>query len=179
MVGFVGVLVISWPKLTLLSAPGAMEQREVLGVVIVLLSAAVSAVAITLVRRLVHTERTATIVLWFSLTASAASLATLPFGWSALTPAQAAMLVCAGFCGGAGQMLMTEAYRHAELSMVAPFEYSSMLLGVALGYLIFGEGPTAYVLVGGAIVIASGLVIIWRERRLNLARIKARELAGT
>ncbi|TIW73572.1 MAG: EamA/RhaT family transporter, partial [Mesorhizobium sp.] len=67
-----------------------------------------------LVRNLVQTEKTATIVLWFSSTASVLSLFTLPFGWQALTPLQAALLVFAGFCGGLGQILMTAAYRHAE-----------------------------------------------------------------
>ena len=59
--------------------------------------AAISAVAMLLVRSLVHTEKTATIVLWFSATASVMALLTIPFGWQALTPFQAAFLVTAGF----------------------------------------------------------------------------------
>lgn len=176
-VGFIGVLVISWPKLTLLSGGTGLESSETIGVMVSLSAAAISACAITLVRRLVQTERTATIVLWFSLSASAASLLTLPFGWQALQPWQAAVLVLSGFFGGAGQMLMTEAYRHADLSTVAPFEYSSILIGIAVAFVLFGEVPTLYVIIGSAIVILSGLVIIWRERKLNVAQLKAREIS--
>ena len=174
--GFCGVLIISWPRLTLLTSGAEVGHAEAFGVLICLLSAAISAVAITLVRRLVRTENTATIVLWFSATASVAGFATLPFGWAALSPAQASLLIAAGICGGTGQLLMTEAYRHAELSTVAPFEYTSMLLGIIIGFLAFGDVPTPNMLLGGAVVVASGLVIIWRERRLNPDRLRARQV---
>jgi drug/metabolite transporter (DMT)-like permease len=174
--GLFGVLIISWPNLTLLAGGGGMESAQALGVIALLASAAVSAAAMILVRRLVATERTSTIVLWFSLTATVMALFTVPFGWAALSGWQAASLVAAGFCGGLGQILMTEAYRHADLSTVAPFEYSSMLLGIAVGYFVFGDVPTAYTLVGGTIVIAAGIFIIWREQRLGLERGAARKV---
>jgi drug/metabolite transporter (DMT)-like permease len=130
-----------------------------------------------LVRRLVAVERTATIVLWFSLTASIFALATIPFGWIALSPWQVTFLVAAGVCGGLGQILMTESYRHAQMSTIAPFEYTSMLLAIAVGFFIFGDLPTVYMLVGGAIVVGAGLFIIWREHRLGLERGKARKVS--
>ncbi|PWJ92856.1 drug/metabolite transporter (DMT)-like permease [Mesorhizobium loti] len=174
-VGLVGVLIISWPELTLLSSDEALDDQEVLGVVAALVAAAISAVAMLLVRNLVQSERTATIVLWFSVTASIMSLLSLPFGWQALTPLQAALLVAAGFCGGLGQILMTAAYRHAEASVVAPFEYTSMILGVVVGYLVFGDVATLNMLVGGLIVVAAGIFIIWRERQLGLERTRTRK----
>ena len=175
VIGLVGVVIISWPKLTLFTSPGGMDNGEVLGVAAALGSAAVSAVAMLLVRSLVHSEKTPTIVLWFSLTASVAGLLSLPFGWEPLTPAQFAFLVACGFCGGMGQILMTEAYRHAEASTVAPFEYTSMILGLIVGYLAFGDRPTIHILVGGAIVIGAGIFIVWREQRLGLKREAADE----
>jgi drug/metabolite transporter (DMT)-like permease len=175
-IGLVGVIIISWPKLTLLTAPGGLGDQELLGVIAVLISAGISAVAMLLVRSLVQTERTATIVLWFSLTASAAALLSLPFGWQWLTPVQAALLVGSGFCGGIAQILMTQAYRHAEVSVVAPFEYTSMILGIAVGYAVFGDIPTLNTLAGGAIVVAAGIFIIWRERQLGLPRGAARKV---
>ncbi|TGZ36961.1 EamA/RhaT family transporter, partial [bacterium M00.F.Ca.ET.162.01.1.1] len=92
----------------------ALDDQELLGVIAAFAAAAISAVAMLLVRNLVQTEKTATIVLWCSVTASVMALFSVPFGWQALTPTQAALLVVAGFCGGLGQILMTSAYRHAE-----------------------------------------------------------------
>lgn len=175
-VGFLGVVIIAWPKLTLFSAGAPLAEGEALGVVAMLAGAAVSAVALLLVRRLVATEKTATIVLWFSLTATVVSLMSLPFGWAPLSWTQAAFLVSAGICGGLGQLLMTQSYRYAEMSTIAPFEYTSMLLAIVVGYLAFGDVPTPHMLVGGAIVVGAGLFIIWREHRLGLQRGAARRL---
>ncbi|TIM55731.1 MAG: DMT family transporter, partial [Mesorhizobium sp.] len=83
--------------------------------------------------------------------------------------------IAAGFCGGLAQILMTAAYRHAEASVVAPFEYTSMLLGIVVGYLAFGDVPTVHMLIGGVIVVAAGIFIIWRERQLGLERARTRQ----
>lgn len=174
-VGLIGVLIISWPKLTLFTSEAGMSNQEAVGVAAALISASLSAVALLLVRRLVQTERSATIVLWFSLSASCAALISIPFGWETLSYGQAGWLVSAGICGGVAQIFMTESYRHAEASTVAPFEYTSMLLGVGVGYFVFSEIPTIHTLIGAAIVISAGIFIIWRERRLGIqrARVKA------
>lgn len=169
-VGLLGVLIVSWPNLTLFTSGAGMSDKAAMGVVAALAGAALSAVAMLLVRNLVHTERTATIVLWFSLTASVMSLLSIPFGWQSLTWEQTALLITGGFCGGIAQLFMTEAYRHAEASTVAPFEYTSLLLGIVVGYLVFGDLPTIHTIIGGAIVIGAGIFIIWREQRLGLER---------
>lgn len=174
IVGFVGVVIIAWPNLTLLTGGGWLGSDEAAGVIAILLGAATSAVATLLVRRLVMTEKTPTIVLWFSVTATVVALFTLPFGWVSLTQWQFAALVGAGICGGVGQILMTQCYRHAELSTIAPFEYTSMVLAIIVGYFAFGDVPTLYTLVGGLLVAAAGIFIIWRERQLGLRRAAAR-----
>ncbi|MGB3386924.1 MAG: DMT family transporter [Pseudaminobacter sp.] len=176
VIGLIGVFIISWPKLTLLDGDAAIGNVQAIGVIAALAAAAVSAVAAILVRSLVHTERTGTIVLWFSLTATIVALVTYPFGWASLTVAQATFLICAGLCGGLGQLLMTEAYRHAQLSTVAPFEYTSMILAIAVGYFVFADIPTIHMLVGGLIVVGAGIFIIWREQRLGLERGAARKV---
>jgi drug/metabolite transporter (DMT)-like permease len=176
-IGFVGVLIISWPKLTLVSGAGLFGAEEALGVLAVLGAAAVGAVAMLLVRRLVNTETTSTIVMWFSMTATVLSLATIPFGWDPLTAWQAAFLIAAGICGGLGQMLLTQSYRHADVSTIAPFEYSSMLIAIVVGYYAFGNVPTGETIIGGAIVVAAGIFIILREQRLGLERARARKAA--
>lgn len=176
VVGLAGVIVIIWPRLTLFTSGTPLGDTEALGVAAVLASAVISAFAIIMVRRLVATERSGTIVIWFSLTASVAGLLTLPFGWISLSQTQILALIGAGICGGVGQILMTESYRHADMSTVAPFEYTSMVLGIAAGYVFFGDLPTPNMLVGGLIVVGAGMFIIWRESRLGLERGKARRV---
>lgn len=174
-VGLVGVVIVSWPKLSLFSSGAAIDHDELLGVLAAFLGAALSAVAMLQIRNLVSTEKSAVIVIWFSLTASVAGLLTFPFGWQAIDVRTAAFLVSAGICGGVAQIFLTEAYRHAEASTVAPFEYASMLLAIAVGYFTFGERPTIHIVVGGAIVIGAGIFIVWRERQLGIERRTAKE----
>jgi drug/metabolite transporter (DMT)-like permease len=176
-VGMVGVVIVSWPKLSVFGSGAEMGQREFVGVLAAFGAAAASAVAMLLIRNLVTTEKSATIVLWFSISASAIALLSLPFGWSWLTPTQALFLILAGCCGGIAQVFMTEAYRYAEASTVAPFEYSSLILGLLIGYLAFGDMPTPHMIVGGLIVVGSGIFIVWRERQLGLQRDRARKVA--
>lgn len=178
VLGFAGVVIVSWPNLSLITGGAGFGHEQTSGSLAVLLSAALSAVAVMLVRRLVATERSATIVLYFSVTATLLSLLTLPFGWADLSLAQFSCLAGAGIAGGIAQILMTESYRHADMSTIAPFEYTSMVLGIGAGYFFLGEVPTVYTIFGGAIVVAAGLFIIWREHRLGLPRGTARKVVA-
>ncbi len=139
-----------------------------------LTSAALRALAQIHIRRLVATEATSAIVFYFSLTATTLSLLTLPFGWVLPDPATFAMLVGAGLIGGAAQICLTSAYRDAEAAVLAPFDYASILFAILIGYTVFDETPTAMVLMGSAVVMVAGVIIIWRERQLGLQRGKAR-----
>lgn len=177
LVGLVGVIIIIWPRLTVFSGGISDMSGATLGAVSALVAAGFAATAMVLVRKLVETERSATIVLYFSLTSSIFGLATLPFGWVMPTTEQFALLIGAGIFGGIGQILLTESYRHADMSVVAPFEYASLILSVAIGYVIFHDVPTIEMLVGGAIVVGSGLFIIYREHKLGLERKKASEVS--
>jgi drug/metabolite transporter (DMT)-like permease len=176
LAGMIGVVIIAWPKLSVLTGGAEAGRSEAVGVIFMLTAAMMAAVTMLLVRRLVETERTATIVLWFSVTASVFSLATIPFGWISLDMEQALLLIGAGFFGGVAQLFMTQAYRHASMSTIAPFDYSSMLIGIAAGYFFFSDIPTVETLVGGAIVVAAGVLIIWREHQLGLERRRARRV---
>jgi drug/metabolite transporter (DMT)-like permease len=171
VVGFVGVVIVAWPRLTLFTT--GVDGRAAAGVGVALLACACAAVAMLMVRRLVKTERSATIVLYFSMTSTLLSLLTIPFGWVLPTPTQAACLVGAGLCGGTAQILMTESYRHADMSVIAPFEYASLIFSVIIGYVFFSDVPTVFMLVGGVIIVGSGLAIIYREGRLGIDRAQA------
>lgn len=84
------------------------------------------------------------------------------------------MLAAIGLFGGVGQILLTHSYRFADASTIAPFDYSTMIWTVIVGYLVFSEVPTIEVLVGAAIVIGAGVFVIFRERALGLDRSKER-----
>jgi drug/metabolite transporter (DMT)-like permease len=172
--GLTGVLIVLSPRLTILSGE-ASGHREAFGAMLVLGGAVFAALAQVFVRKLVMTENTSAIVFWFSLTATLLSLTTLPFGWVIPTGIEAATLVGGGLLGGVGQILLTSSYREADASLVAPFDYASMLFALLIGYFVFAEVPTWTMLLGAAIVITAGILIIWRERKLGLERAKGRK----
>src|SRR5690606_30416908 len=110
------------------------------------------------------------IVFYFSLFCAIAGALTLPFAWHPPTWAELAGLVSLGVLGGLAHIFLTESYRHAAASVVAPFDYSTMIWAMLFGYYVFSEVPTAAVYIGSAIVVAAGLFVIWRERQLGLQR---------
>jgi drug/metabolite transporter (DMT)-like permease len=174
VLGLVGVLIVLSPRLTALQ-DDAVETAETLGAMLVLGGAVFTALAQVFVRKLVLTESTSAIVFWFSATATLLSLVTLPFGWVIPSGREAAMLVAAGLLGGVGQILLTSGYREADASVVAPFEYVSMLFALGFGYFLFDEVPTATMLFGALLVVTAGILIIWRERTLGLERARQRK----
>ncbi|MFA8443739.1 DMT family transporter [Yoonia sp.] len=173
--GMVGVLIVLSPRL---SVGASLNTSETLGAVVVLMGAVLAALAQVFVRKLVATESTAAIVFWFTMTSSVMALFTLPWGWVMPTWQVAAMLIMAGLLGGIGQIFLTSSYRYADASLVAPFDYTSMILALAIGYFIFDEVPTGTMLIGAGIVISAGVLIIWRERALGLQRAQQRKATG-
>lgn len=170
--GMVGVMIVLGPRLSV--GPDAASMAEAFGAMLVLGGAVFAALAQVFVRKLVMTEATSAIVFWFSLTATLLSLVTLPFGWVWPTPVEAAVLVGAGLLGGIGQILLTASYREADASLVAPFDYASMLFSLGIGYFVFAEVPTRTMLAGAALIVTAGVLIIWREHRLGLQRAEQR-----
>ncbi len=174
--GLVGVMIVLSPRL---SVGAQMDPIQTLGAVVVLGGAFCAALAQVFVRKLVATEGTAAIVFWFSVTASCLSLVTIAWGWVWPTLGEFVLLILCGILGGVGQIFLTSSYRHADASLIAPFEYTSMLLALGVGYFVFDEVPTWTMLGGAAVVISAGVLIIWRERALGLERARQRKATGT
>lgn len=166
--GLTGVLIVLSPNIRAESVAG-------FGAMLVLTGAVFSALAQVFVRKLVMTEKTPAIVFYFSVTSSLLSLLSIPFGWVMPSAWQAMLLVMAGVLGGFGQILLTSSYRWADASLVAPFDYASMIFALLIGYFVFAEVPTLTMLAGAALVILAGVLIIWRERRLGIERAKGRK----
>ncbi|MFM7336290.1 MAG: DMT family transporter [Tabrizicola sp.] len=173
ILGMIGVLIVLAPRLSI--DPETASIAEALGAMLVLGGAVFAALAQVFVRKLVNTEQTSAIVFWFSVTATALSLTTLAFGWVWPTPREAITLVGAGLLGGLGQILLTSSYREADASLVAPFDYASMIFALGIGYFVFAEVPTLPMLGGAALIVTAGILIIWRERKLGLERARQRK----
>lgn len=176
--GLVGVGIVIAPRL---SFDAGYSDMATLGALFVLAAAILRALVQIHVRRLVQTESTSAIVFYFSLTATCLSLITLPLGW--LFPVlawtnpgwfAAGLVILAGLIGGVAQIMVTSSYRFGSASMLAPFDYASMIFASLIGWFVFAEVPTPTMLVGAALVIAGGVLIIWRERQLGLDRSKSK-----
>ena len=175
-IGFVGVLVMLWPHFNIEHFAIAGSVSGAIGALCAVGGAVTNAGSVIQTRRLTTTETTSSIVFYFSLICAIAGLATLPFGWITPTSGQLAALICLGIFGGLAHILLTESYRYAAASVVAPFDYTAMVWAFLLGYVFFKEVPTLPVYIGSGIVAAAGLFVIYRERQLGLQR--AREAEG-
>ena len=177
-IGLVGVIVMIWPYLDIWGTFYVGSTERTIGAICALTGAFLNAGTVIQTRRLTMSETTSSIVFYFSLICALAGLATLPFGWLPITFAEGVMLVMIGVIGGLSHILLTESYRHAPASVVAPFDYTAMLWAFVLGYFVFGELPSLFVYVGAVIVVGCGLFVLWRERQLG-AQIKASAFEGS
>lgn len=163
LVGFVGVL--------FMVSPGSAGAEDLWPSLIVLGGALAWALAMISIRRLGSLgESGVSIVLWFAIGCSVVSLAASLPVWVWPSPTQWAMLLGVGITSAIAQLLMTEAYRQGEPTLVAPFEYSGIVWTTLLGALIWAEAPDRWDAVGILILVGSGLYIWRREVQLGLKR---------
>lgn len=176
LVGFGGVIVMLIPHLDMSQyvTAGAMSVATV-GSIFALVAAFCNAGTVIQTRRLTQSETTSSIVFYFSLMTALAGLVTLPFAWHTPTGSELLMLIATGVFGGIAHIFLTESYRYAAASVIAPFDYTSMLWALLLGYWLFGELPTTLVYAGAVIVSGAGLFVIWRERQLGIQRAQEAE----
>lgn len=155
-VGFAGVLLVTRP------GTGGIHPAALL----MFAGALCYAVYGIMTRALARTDSNETTLFYTNLVGVVCMLPVLPFVW---TPPQDvlswALMLVMGFFGGLGHYLLIVAHRLAPASVLSPFIYSQMVWMIALGYLVFGDVPNEWTLMGAGIVIASGLYLIHRERR--------------
>lgn len=173
--GFVGVIVMLWPYLDIWSLFYVGSPARTIGALCATVACFTNAGTVIQTRRLTDSESTPAIVFYFSLICAIAGLATLPFGWLMPTRMEFFGLAMIGVLGGLSHLLLTESYRYAPASVVAPFDYTAMIWAFMLGYALFGELPSAFVFVGAAIVVACGLFVIWREHQFGVERLRSIE----
>ena len=169
--GFAGVLLIVQP---------GTGDVPLTGASVALVAALLTASVTIVIRRLGATERAATTVFWFAVSSL------VPLGLAMLlferTHDAVTWMMLGGMAlaGGLAQLTLTAALRLAPVALVMPMDYTSLLWALLLGSWIFGEMPTPWIWVGAPIIIASGLVIVWREHRLHrLAALSAEAATPT
>ena len=155
--GFLGVLLIVQP---------GTGQVPLLGASVALVAALMTASVTIAIRRLGATERATTTVFWFA--ASSLIPLAIMMLWFADSHDAATWAILGGLAlaGGLAQLTLTGALRLAPVALVMPMDYTSLIWAVLLGIWIFGELPTPWIWIGAPIIIASGLIIVWREHRL-------------
>jgi drug/metabolite transporter (DMT)-like permease len=186
--GFVGVVIMLMPHWagTAQSATAFSADWRPIGAAFGLLGAVCAGFATIETRKLTAQHTTGSIVTYFMLLTTLIGLLTFVVGWIDPQHAwkmpnarDAMLLVTMGVMGGIGQITLTESFRHADASIIAPFDYISMVWAVAVGWLLFGELPAAVVFIGSATVVAAGIFVIWRERQLGLDRRRQKESGPT
>ena len=156
IVGLIGVIIMVRP-----SASGVVS----LGSLAALIAALAYAVNGITVRLLTRTDSTASVVVWtISLMTTFSLMLALP-DWVTLEPRHYRWLLLLGALAAVGSYGLTEAFRSAPAAVVSPLEYTALLWGILIDRLVWHVLPSARVCCGGAVVIASGLYLIWRERR--------------
>jgi drug/metabolite transporter (DMT)-like permease len=157
--GFGGVMIMIGPHLSLDSA------RSSLGVLLALASAISAAMAMLFLRGMSSREHPLTITFYFSLTTLACAALGALGHWPVPTASQWLLILLGSVLGLLFQLLLTHSYRHASATTLASLEYTSMIMAVLIGYLVFGEVPGIAVWIGAPLVIQAGLLILWYEYR--------------
>jgi drug/metabolite transporter (DMT)-like permease len=156
LVGFIGVLLITnptsgieWPMLMMLAAAFGW------------------ALVANITRILGETENTSTL-LFYTLFGFSIALAVPQFWiWQPIDMQTIGIIAVVTFFGVIAQFCLTKAYSIASPSLIAPFEYTALIWSAILGFLIWGDVPDIYAIIGAALIVGSGLYIIHRERVAN------------
>jgi drug/metabolite transporter (DMT)-like permease len=158
-IGFIGVLIIINPS---------SSEFSIYMILPIIFCIFFAMVAIS-IRLLSETEPTYLIALYFTIFAFIASLFTIPFGgW--MVPDSLfdfGMLAAVGVFGGIGNLALTASFKHAEVSVVTPLKYLSLIYGILFGYIIWNEIPAWNTYIGTFFIIISALVILRREKVLK------------
>ncbi len=154
VLGFAGVIVLVWPELSKTSGEGT----RLLGYAIGFAAAILSALALIMVRSLNKTESPGAIALYFVLASMIGGVATLPWGWVTPDMLTLGFLILSGLFGGFGHIAMTMAFRYAEASRLAPFEYVALLWPLLADVFLFSLGLSPAFLLAAPLILAGAVI---------------------
>jgi drug/metabolite transporter (DMT)-like permease len=168
LIGFFGVLVVT--------NPGANSLT--LGALFALTNAVMYGTVTVAVRGMTRTESANTLVIWQASVLAFFHSFLLLFGWRSPTPLDAAMLFGTGFINAIGQWFWTKALHLAPAPAVTPFYYLMLVWALVIGFAVWGDVPSISLLIGSAIVVATGLFLFLREARLQQSLHASRRSAA-
>jgi drug/metabolite transporter (DMT)-like permease len=167
IIGFVGVIFISRP---------GFETANIFYIFPVIFCLGFAAVCILIRKLTLYGESVWLIAFYFTLVSGLGGLATLPFGgWLIPTKTDFILLVLIGIFGSVANLLLTQSYKLAEVSLTTPLKYLALVYAIAFGFFIFQEIPSSYTILGATLVVISSLIIFTRERQLKKAVIMPRQ----
>jgi drug/metabolite transporter (DMT)-like permease len=167
IIGFIGVIFISRP---------GFETANMFYIFPIIFCLGFAAVCILIRKLTLCGESVWLIAFYFTLVGGLAGLATLPFGgWLMPTKIDFILLALIGIFGSVANLLLTQSYKLAEVSLTTPLKYLALVYAIAFGFFIFQEIPSSYTILGATLVVVSSLVIFTRERQLKKTVIMPRQ----
>ena len=155
-IGFVGVLVIIKPGTDLFQLKSLLPIGSALFMASVYLTT----------RSLMNTESSTSIVFYYSFALLFTSLIFFPSDFIIPDTFNLILALSLGIMGSMGHYFMSQAARHADVAVTSPFEYSSFIFVGLMGYFFFYEIPSNSVIIGGILIIISGVYVAYRERKV-------------
>ncbi len=157
IIGFTGVIIMVQPT----------GDVYTLGIAVAMIAACMHAALQVVLRYLGRFERPLTVTFYFVVIGTLVTALPLPFVAVRPTVAEIPLFFGVGLSGAAAQWLLSTAFHHAPAAIVTVFNYSGIVWATLFGWMIWNEWPLPAVLAGGVVVIASNLLMIWRESRLG------------
>ena len=165
--GFFGVLFISRP---------GFESMNYYYIFPIIFCIGFAAVCIFIRKLTLYGESVWLIAFYFTLVSGLCGLATFPFGgWTMPTKFDFILLVLIGIFGSVANLLLTQSYKLAEVSLTTPLKYLSLVFAIVFGFFIFQEIPSHYTIFGALLIVISSLIIFTREHQLNKPVIMPRQ----
>jgi drug/metabolite transporter (DMT)-like permease len=167
VIGFVGVIFISRP---------GFETANIFYIFPIIFCLGFAAVCILIRKLTLYGESVWLIAFYFTLVSGLVGLATFPFGgWLIPTKIDFILLALIGIFGSVANLLLTQSYKLAEVSLTTPLKYLALIYAIAFGFFIFQEIPSFYTILGAGLIVVSSLIIFTRERQLKKAVIMPRQ----
>ena len=166
LIGFLGILIILKPGTSLFSIYSIFPILFCVGF----------AASASLIRILSKTDKNYLISFYYTAGLTLVSLFLDPLSWKIPLFKDCLLLISIGIIGSLGNIIITEAYRKSEISLITPIKYLNLILAIVFGYFLFNEVPEYSTLIGSVFIIVSTVIIFIRERKLNKKNIIPKEL---